>query len=977
MITGQSKTTVVESAENIDIGLNSGNALIISVEGTGFSGTVDFQSTIDGENYTNHPYSGYRDAFPILTSARITDPSTIAAYVMLPPVTQARIAVGVSSGSVSIRYIEISFMHEIASSGSDVYVAADGDGSPGDGGHLVFGAGNDATIHYDGANLNINPDLVGSGGVIIGGDLTVTGATTTVSSTTLTIADPLVKYNQTDTGVARDSGFIVTRGNGSATNTANRGFIWDSSEGEFAAIAANTEAGTTSGNVTIDDYVDLRVGAITADDASTFSTSIALASGATVTGIDTNTSLGTSNALLATQGAIKSYVDTVATAADLDVEADSGSAQSIDLDSETLDIAGGTGISTAASTNTVTVNIDSTVTTLTGSQTLTNKTLTAPTLTTPALGTPASGVMTNASGTAANLTAGNVTTNANLTGHIVSSGNATTLGTDSFTSAHLLGALTNETGSGVAVFNTSPTLVTPALGTPASGVMTNMTGLVNAGITASAAIAYSKLAALADGNILVGNGSNVAVSVNPSGDVDISNAGAFSIASGVIVNDDINASAAIAVSKTALSAGTGLTLSTNSLATDASQGHVTTVGTIGTGVWEGTDVGVGHGGTGASSAAAGFDALAPMTAEGDIIYGGSSGTGTRLAKGSDGQVLALSSGVPAWGDAATGDITSVVAGAGMTGGATSGAATVNVIGGDGIAVAADAVAVDLVSNGGLEISGGELQVASGIAQHDIAQYAASVADDDFLRINGTKVEGLSAAEVAAAIEGSIDAVGTIASGVWNGTAIANGYLANSAVTITAGTGLTGGGSTALGASSTVNVIGGTGITANANDMAVTAAQTGITSVINTNLVVGTSLTGDFIDFGESGIINVELSDVLEFQFAADGNFHADSDVFAYSGTTASDRNLKKNIVEISEALDKVKALHGVTFDYKEEHRGSSVGLIAQDVQAIYPELVKEAPKLGKENETYLSLNYDGIIGLLVEAVKELAAKVGD
>jgi hypothetical protein len=67
-------------------------------------------------------------------------------------------------------------------------------------------------------------------------------------------------------------------------------------------------------------------------------------------------------------------------------------------------------------------SIDSTVATLTGSQTLTNKTLVA-----PALGTPASGVATNLTGTAAGLTAGNVTTNANLTGDVTSIGNATTL----------------------------------------------------------------------------------------------------------------------------------------------------------------------------------------------------------------------------------------------------------------------------------------------------------------------------------------------------------------------------------------------------------------------------------------------------------------------------------------------------------------------------------------------------------------------
>jgi len=98
---------------------------------------------------------------------------------------------------------------------------------------------------------------------------------------------------------------------------------------------------------------------------------------------------------------------------------------------------------------------------------------------------------------------------------------------------------------------TNAVLITPDLGTPSALVLTNATGLVNAGVAAAAAIDFSKLAALTDGNILVGNDSNVAVSVNPSGDVDISNSGVFSISSGVIVNADVNTSAAIAYSKLA------------------------------------------------------------------------------------------------------------------------------------------------------------------------------------------------------------------------------------------------------------------------------------------------------------------------------------------------------------------------------------------------------------------------------------------
>ena len=87
---------------------------------------------------------------------------------------------------------------------------------------------------------------------------------------------------------------------------------------------------------------------------------------------------------LATQQSIKAYVDAQVTAQDLDVTSDDGTI-AIDLDSETLTIAGGTGIGSTATSNTVTLAIDSTVATLTGTQTLTNKTLTSPTITTPVI----------------------------------------------------------------------------------------------------------------------------------------------------------------------------------------------------------------------------------------------------------------------------------------------------------------------------------------------------------------------------------------------------------------------------------------------------------------------------------------------------------------------------------------------------------------------------------------------------------------
>ena len=142
--------------------------------------------------------------------------------------------------------------------------------------------------------------------------------------------------------------------------------------------------------------------------------------------------------------------------------------------------------------------------------------------------------------------------------------------------------------------------------------------------------------------------------------------------------------------------------------------------------------------------------------------------------------------------------------------------------------------------------------------------------------------------------------------------------------------------------------------------------------------------------GTGGVeIHYNGSTVLEADSAGGikvtGELSATADVVAYS----SDERLKENIKPIENAVDKVKQLKGVTFDWsdKSEELGfepstklNDIGVIAQDVQAIFPQLVHLAPfdrdtdeegnTISKSGEEYKTVNYSRLTAVLIEAIKE-------
>jgi len=126
----------------------------------------------------------------------------------------------------------------------------------------------------------------------------------------------------------------------------------------------------------------------------------------------------------------------------------------------------------------------------------------------------------------------------------------------------------------------------------------------------------------------------------------------------------------------------------------------------------------------------------------------------------------------------------------------------------------------------------------------------------------------------------------------------------------------------------------------------------------------------------NGGFEIRINDAPKLVIWTNDDLHLDGDVIAYS-TTISDQRLKDDVQTIDNALDKVSNLRGVSYTWNNGSRKGQkdLGLIAQEVEQVLPELVREKEMPMIDGGTYKTVDYEKIVGVLIEAVKELTDKV--